>query len=167
MVITLTLEDEIDISRGDMIISSKAMYQMSDNIKATIVWMDEIPMKPYNSYIIKKGTSLVNARFNSKIYKHDINTFEKTDSDRLMLNDIATCTISLDAKIAINAYSTNRYTGSFIVIDRYTNNTVGAGMILEDTLKNKKVDSNKYSEAEKELNSYIRNNYPEWGCQKI
>jgi sulfate adenylyltransferase subunit 1 len=89
-------------------------------------------------------------------------------ADKLELNDIAKCTLSLDRQIAVDPYNKNRHTGSFIIIDRYSNTTVGAGMIVESVQDSQFNDQTRdYTKAEKELNAYIRNNFPEWGCKEI
>jgi len=90
------------------------------------------------------------------------------ETSKLELNDIAKCTLSLDREIAIDAYHENRYTGSFIIIDKYTNSTVGAGMILSSIDDSHlSIETNNYTQAEIELNAYIRKNYPQWNCKAI
>ncbi len=166
MAVTLTLEDEIDISRGDMIVKSDEVPTVSDGFEVMLVWMDETPMDLHSEYIIKRSTSVMNGRISQINYKKDINTFDHMDAEKLQLNDIASVDLSLDRAIASDAYGDNRYTGSFIVVDKYSNNTLAAGMIVrakeggEDAIKS-------YSEAERALNAYIREFYPEWGCKKI
>lgn len=169
MATTLTLEDEIDISRGDMIVKSDDIPQVSNKLSTMIVWMSETPMSLDSSYIIKRATSVLNGAFKSIEYKKDINTFEELNADRLELNDIAKCILSLDRAIAVDSYEYNRYTGSFIIIDKYTNETVGAGMIVTSVVGSEEcvVSSKKYTQAEIELNEFIRINYPEWGCREI
>jgi sulfate adenylyltransferase subunit 1 len=135
MATTITLEDEIDISRGDMIVKSDDIPSVSNHLSAMVVWMDETPMKLNQNYIIKRATSVLNGSFNSIEYKKNINTFEEVEANSLELNDIAKCTISLDRQIALDPYHENRYTGSFIIIDRYTNSTVGAGMIVSSIIE--------------------------------
>ncbi|EQB34269.1 hypothetical protein M947_11740, partial [Sulfurimonas hongkongensis] len=184
MATTITLEDEIDISRGDMIVKSDNIPEVSDHLSCMVVWMDESPLRLNENYIIKRATSVINGTFETIEYKKNINTFEELDADALELNDIAKCTISLDRKIAVDPYQENRYTGSFIIIDKYTNKTVGAGMIL-DSIEGLGVrvqgsgvrgqrsevrvgtEAKEYSNAEIELNKYIRKNYPEWECREI
>ncbi len=166
MAVTLTLEDEIDISRGDMIVKSDAIPEVSNNLKVMMVWMDESALSLNSSYIIKRATSVMNGKFTEIAYKKDINTFEELSAETLELNDIAQCTLKLDRDIALDAYAQNRYTGSFIVIDRYNNNTLGAGMIVSSALSDDE-KSVEYSAAEIELNAFIRKNYPQWGCKKI
>lgn len=168
MAITLTLEDEIDISRGDMIVKSLNIPEVSNKLSVMVVWMSEVSMSLNTSYVIKRATCVINGSFKSIEYKKDINTFEEYPSENLELNDIAKCTLSLDRSIAVDAYKINRYTGSFIVIDRYTNETLGAGMIVESV---ETIDSGlkikDYTQAEVELNKYIRLNFPEWNCEEI
>ncbi|QFR48877.1 sulfate adenylyltransferase subunit CysN [Sulfurimonas lithotrophica] len=170
MATTLTLEDEIDISRGDMIVKTSDIPDVSNKFSVMLVWMSEKPMLLNSNYIIKRATSVINGSFKSVEYKKDINTFDELGSATLELNDIAKCTLSLDRKIAVDPYNENRYTGSFIIIDRYTNNTVGAGMInssiINDSMDDE-VSQKEYTEAEKELNAYIRKNFPEWECKAI
>jgi len=169
MATTITLEDEIDISRGDMIVKSTDIPKVSNHLSAMVVWMDETPLKLNQNYVIKRATSVLNGAFNSIEFKKNINTFEEIDSDSLELNDIAKLTLSLDREIAVDPYHENRYTGSFIIIDKYTNSTVGAGMIVSSIEGFAHLEEEKkvYTQAEIELNAYIRKNFPEWGCKEI
>ena len=170
MATTLTLKDEIDISRGDMIVKSNSIPHVSNKLEVMVVWMDEKKLEINSNYIIKRATSVINGTFKSIEYKKDINSFKEIATDSLELNDIAKCTLSLDRQIAVDPYNDNRYTGSFIIIDRYSNTTVGAGMIVSSVM-NESVDKEdkkrEYTKAEIELNSYIRNNFPEWECKEI
>jgi sulfate adenylyltransferase subunit 1 len=95
-----------------------------------LVWMDDQPMQINKTYDIKRATSVVSGSFEKINYKVNINTYERMQVSQLELNDIASCRMILNRPIAADAYKTNRLTGSFIVIDRITNNTVGAGMII-------------------------------------
>ncbi len=168
MATTITLEDEIDISRGDMIVKSSDIPQVSNHLSAMVVWMDETPLALNQNYVIKRATSVLNGAFNSIEFKKNINTFEEIDAQTLELNDIAKCTISLDREIAVDPYHVNRYTGSFIIIDKYTNSTVGAGMIVSSVEGDAKLEDEKtYTQAEVELNAFIRKNYPQWNCKAI
>ncbi len=168
MATTLTLEDEIDISRGDMIVKSSDIPDVANKFSVMMVWMSEEPMVLNSNYIIKRATSVINGAFKSIEYKKDVNTFDEVDTPVLELNDIAKCTLSLDRKIAVDPYNENRYTGSFIVIDRYNNNTVGAGMIISSVIGDKlEIENREYTQSETELNEYIRRNFPEWECRKI
>jgi len=127
--ITLTLEDEIDISRGDMIVRPGNLPRVADNVEAMLVWMAEEPMVPGKVYWIKQGTSLVTGTVNTLRYQVDVNTLHRTDAPTLNLNEIGRCAISLSQPISFDGYRNNRATGSFVVIDRLTNVTVAAGMI--------------------------------------
>jgi len=170
MATTLTLEDEIDISRGDMIVKSEDIPDISNKFSVMMVWMHEKPMAINSSCVIKHATSVINGSFKSVEYKKDINTFKELPSTTLELNDIAKCTLTLDRKIAVDPYNENRYTGSFIVIDRYTNDTIGAGMILSSIINDSMddaVNQKEYTDAEKALNKYIRDNFPEWECKEV
>lgn len=168
MATTITLEDEIDISRGDMIVKSNSIPEVSNRLSVMMVWMSETAMSLNTNYIIKRATSVINGVFKSIEYKKDINTFEKLEAKKLELNDIAKCTLFLDRQIAVDAYDKNRYTGSFIVIDRYTNETLGAGMIIKSIQSsNEESEIKEYTNAEKALNQYIRENFPEWECKEI
>ncbi len=169
MATTITLEDEIDISRGDMIVKSSDIPKVSNHLSAMVVWMDETPLTLNQNYIIKRATSVLNGAFNSIEFKKNINTFEEINADKLELNDIAKVTISLDREIAVDPYHENRYTGSFIIIDKYTNSTVGAGMIVSsiDGFAHLEEKTKVYTQTEIELNEFIRKNYPEWNCKAI
>lgn len=169
MATTITLEDEIDISRGDMIVKTGDIPKVSNHLSVMVVWMDEAPMKLNQNYVIKRATSVINGAFNAIEFKKNINTFEEIDATELALNDIAKCTLSLDREIAVDPYHENRYTGSFIIIDKYNNSTVGAGMIVSSVegFAHLEEERKVYSKAEIELNEFIRRNYPEWECKAI
>ncbi|TVT70988.1 MAG: sulfate adenylyltransferase subunit CysN [Pseudomonas sp.] len=132
--VTLTLEDEIDVSRGDMLVHADSRPRIADGFEAMLVWMGEEPMLPGKKYDIKRATSYVPASIASIAHKVDVNTLEKGAASSLQLNEIGRVKVSLDAPIALDGYAQNRTTGSFIVIDRLTNGTVGAGMIIADPL---------------------------------
>ncbi|WP_068829555.1 sulfate adenylyltransferase subunit CysN [Pseudomonas sp. BMS12] len=128
--ITLTLEDEIDVSRGDMLVHADNRPQVTDNFEAMLVWMAEEPMLPGKKYDIKRATSYVPGSIASITHRVDVNTLEEGAASSLQLNEIGKVKIALDAPIALDGYASNRTTGAFIVIDRLTNGTVGAGMII-------------------------------------
>ena len=171
MAITLTTEDEIDISRGDMIVHTHNVPRVSNNLKVMIVWMDETPMEVGREYDIKRATTVVTGKVEHINYKVDINTYKREVVDELHLNDIASCRLNLNRAIAADEYKHNRDTGSFIIIDRITNNTVGAGMIVDVARREHDrvipAEERHYSQAERELNAYIRKHYPEWNCKAI
>ncbi len=130
--VTLTLEDEIDVSRGDMLVHADSRPRIADSFEAMLVWMGEEPMLPGKKYDIKRATSYVPGSIASISHKVDVNTLEKGAASSLQLNEIGKVKVSLDAPIALDGYAQNRTTGAFIVIDRLTNGTVGAGMIIAD-----------------------------------
>ncbi len=167
MAITITTEDEIDISRGDMIVHTHSLPSVSNNLKVMLVWMDEQPMSIGRTYDIKRATSVIAGSFEKINYKIDVNSFERMQVEELGLNDIASCRMVLTRPIASDAYSTNRLTGSFIVIDRMTNNTVGAGMIVGLSRRDQGALTKEYTNAERELNAYIRKYFPEWDCKAV
>ena len=167
MAITITTEDEVDISRGDMLVHTNNLPAVSNNLKVMLVWMDETPMQVDRTYDIKRATSVVSGSFEHINYKIDVNTYERTQVETLALNDIASCRMVLTRPIAADAYEDNRLTGSFIVVDRISNNTVGAGMIVGVSRRNTEAISKEYTEAEIELNAYVRKHFPEWDCKTI
>ncbi len=130
--VTLTLEDEIDVSRGDMLVHADSRPRIADSFDAMLVWMGEEPMLPGKKYDIKRATSYVPGSIASIAHKIDVNTLEQGAASSLQLNEIGKVKISLDAPIALDGYAQNRTTGAFIVIDRLTNGTVGAGMIIAE-----------------------------------
>ena len=130
MAVTLTLTDEIDISRGDMVIGQQQQAPIiADKFRATIVWMTEQAMIPGRQYLIILATRSVSGSISRIHHRIDVNTLEHHDADGLKLNEIGSCTIAVNAPAVFDAYGRNRFTGSFIIIDRLTNVTVGAGMI--------------------------------------
>lgn len=130
MAVTLTLDDEIDISRGDMIIGTENISAtVSDRFKATIVWMAEKALTPGRQYTLKLATRSVSGFISLIHHRIDVNTLEHHDASELQLNEIGSCTVSVTAPVVFDPYKTSKGTGSFIIIDRLTNSTVGAGMI--------------------------------------
>jgi bifunctional enzyme CysN/CysC len=127
--IAVTLKDEVDASRGDMIVEAGAPAELSDQFRVNIIWMHEQEMIPGRSYIIKIEGGTANATIAKPRYKINVNNYEQLPADVLELNDIASTNISLDRNIAFDPYEENRTTGSFILIDRESNATVGAGLI--------------------------------------
>ena len=127
--VTLTLADEIDVSRGDIIASAADPPSLSDQFACHIVWMHETPLLPERPYLLKIGTRLAGAQVTAVKHKLNVDTLEHTAARTLGLNDIACCNIGLDRRIAFDPYRELRETGGFILIDRYTHDTVGAGMI--------------------------------------
>ena len=127
--ITLTLTDEIDISRGDVISSADSPAEVADQFEATLVWMGEEPMLPGRPYLLKLGTRTVSATITEPKYKVNVNTMAHLATKKLDLNEIGVCNVALDRPVAFDPYTANRETGGFVLIDRLSNHTVGAGML--------------------------------------
>jgi bifunctional enzyme CysN/CysC len=127
--VTITLADEIDIARGDILASPTAGPEVSDQIAAHVIWMGEEPMVPGRSYLARIGTKTTPMTITALKYRIDVSTREHLAARTLGLNDLAFCNISTAVPVAFDPYEQNRATGSFIIIDRFTNHTVGAGMI--------------------------------------
>jgi len=128
--ITLLLADEIDTSRGDMIVKTGSDIEPVKRIEAHICWLSESPLSPARTYIIRHTARESKAKVESIQYKIDVNTLEQQATPDLKMNDIARMSFKLAQPLMVDSYSKNRATGAFIVIDESTNNTVGAGMII-------------------------------------
>ena len=133
MAITVTLTDEIDVSRGNMLVPVKNVPKVGNEFEAMVVWMHEEPARQGGSYLIKQTTSMVPGVLSNIRYKIDVNNMRKSDepTDQLSLNEIARVHVTLHRQIAFDAYDKNRDTGAFILVDRLSNATVGAGMIID------------------------------------
>jgi bifunctional enzyme CysN/CysC len=127
--VTLTLTDEIDASRGDMIASAEDPPGVADQFEATVVWMADDPMYRGRNYLMRIGSQLATATIAPLKYKLSVNTLEHVAATKLELNEIGVCDLELDRPVAFDPYEANRETGSFILVDRITNDTVGAGML--------------------------------------
>jgi bifunctional enzyme CysN/CysC len=127
--VTVTLEDEVDVSRGDLIVAAREPAEVADEFEATIVWMNEAPLLPGRGYLMKIGPKTVTATVNPLKYKINVTTFGRMAAPTLELNEIGVGNLELDRPIAFDPYKTNRDTGGFILIDRISNDTVGAGML--------------------------------------
>ncbi|HAE64775.1 sulfate adenylyltransferase subunit CysN [Acinetobacter johnsonii] len=130
--VTLTLNDEIDISRGNVLVrADQAAPEISRSVNATVVWMADQPLVIGKLYNLKVGTQTVPAKVTAINYRTNVNTLEKVQVDSLELNAIANVTVEFDAPVVFDRYQDSRYTGSFIFIDRLNNVTIGAGMVEE------------------------------------
>jgi bifunctional enzyme CysN/CysC len=127
--VTLTLADDIDISRGDVIAAADDPPGVADQFEAHVVWMGEHEMLPGRPYLLKIGTRTVGATIGRPKYKVNVNTLEHVAARTLGLNEIGVCNLSVDRPVAFDPYTDNRDMGGFVVIDRFTNNTVGAGLL--------------------------------------
>ncbi|MBT9516894.1 MAG: sulfate adenylyltransferase subunit CysN [Methyloversatilis discipulorum] len=127
--VTLVLEDEVDISRGDVISHKDTPAEVADQFEATLVWMQDEPMMPGRAYLMKIGTRTVTATVTDIKHKVNVNTLEHLAAKQLALNEIAQVKLSIDRPIAFDPYESVRETGGFILIDRISNATIGAGML--------------------------------------
>ncbi|GHT84278.1 sulfate adenylyltransferase subunit 1 [Betaproteobacteria bacterium] len=127
--VTLLLQDEIDVSRGDMIVQQDAAPQARKEIEAIICWFSEVPLDRARTFLIRHTSREVKARLTAITHKLDVNTLERLPAEKLQMNDIARVHFKLAQPVFADPYAANRSTGAFIVIDESNNNTVGAGMI--------------------------------------
>jgi len=127
--VTLTLEDEVDVSRGDVIAATDAAPESATQFQATIIWMHEEPLLPARSYLLKIGSVTANATMMPIRHRINVNTLEKLAAETLELNDIGVCELQVDRPVVFEPYADSRTLGGFILIDRMTFNTVGAGLL--------------------------------------
>lgn len=162
---TITLEDEIDISRGDMIVKTDNLPLHSTGFKTHLVWMSEEPMMPNKQYGFKFATKFVPGSVSSIDHLIDVNTMEQTQAVHMNLNEIGVAQIKLTQPVACDPYEKNRSTGAFIIIDRLTNGTVGAGMIIAESAQGE--SQTRFSEFEVEFNALVRKHFPHWEALDI
>jgi bifunctional enzyme CysN/CysC len=155
--ITLTLSDELDISRGDVILSKKNdQIIKADQFASHLIWMDQEPMLPERNYIFRFNNSYINGKITDLVHSININSYEEVASKKLNLNDIAYCKVAIDKMHAISSYSNNQKLGSFVIIDPYNNKTIGVGMIDHALRRSSNISWHKMSINKKtrsELNS--------------
>ena len=157
--ITLTLTEEVDISRGDVLSKPQQPATVADQFDAQIVWMSEESLFPGRSYLLKLATQTVNATISKIKHQVNVNTLEKLAADKLNLNAVAECNISTDKPLVFDAYQDNPAMGSFILIDRITNNTVGAGM-MRFALRRSSNIQNQFFEINKEARATLNQQKP-------
>jgi sulfate adenylyltransferase subunit 1 len=131
--VTLLLADEVDISRGDMIVKRSEAPEALKQVEATVCWLAETPLSPARTYLLRHTTREVKAKVANIAFRLNVNTLAREEATQLAMNDIAELTLKLAQPIVADAYAVNRTTGAFIIIDESTNNTVGAGMIKRPT----------------------------------
>ena len=131
LAVGVTLQDDIDVSRGDTIVHVNNVPRVDRELDSMIVWMSEEPMQPGKQYLIKHSTRMTPGQISNLRFRVDVNTLHRSQAESLALNEIGRCVVSLTRPIVYDPYTRNRQTGSFIVIDRLTNGTVGAGMVLD------------------------------------
>ncbi len=164
--VTLTLNDEIDVSRGDMIVDKNAMPHMSSRLRAKMVWLNEDGLVPFREYYVKMGTKLTIGSVESIRYRVDVNSLEENEAETLVLNEIGLVDLNLHERAVFDKYRINRNTGAFILIDKLTNATVGAGMVHQP-LTDQTAAPGEVSEFEKNLNAYVRKHFPHWGAKEV
>ncbi|CAM4138422.1 sulfate adenylyltransferase subunit CysN [Aeromonas bestiarum] len=163
--ITVTFADEIDISRGDLLVDAARQPQVTQNVLAHIVWMGEESLQPGRVYDIKLATKKTRGQVEAIRHRIEINKLDELAANELKLNEIGLCELSLTDPVAFDPYQEIRDTGSFILIDRLSNVTVGAGMIVEGLAA--KAVAGQYSEFEIELNALVRKHFPHWQALAI
>ncbi len=139
LAVTLTLEDEVDASRGNTIVKTGNVPVTSDTVEAMLVWMAEEPMVPGKTYMVKHSAQLITGSIESLRYRIDVNTLHSNPSPQLNLNEIGRCRLCLNEMISFDPYKSNRSTGALILIDRITNATVAAAMILDRSASGKRL----------------------------
>lgn len=168
MAVTITLNDEIDISRGDMIVKKENLPHVSSRMRAKVVWMHEQPLTEHKEYYIKFNSKLTTGEFDKIHHRIDVNTMVEHPAGQLELNEIGLVDLEVGEKAMFDDYRSNHKTGAFIIIDRLSNVTVGAGMI-EEPLSDSEEDSEpvEVSAYELELNQFVRKHFPHWGAKDI
>ncbi|MBE4573755.1 sulfate adenylyltransferase subunit CysN [Vibrio navarrensis] len=166
LAVTLTLADEIDISRGDLLVLEEAQVQSTNHLLADVVWMTEQPLQPGRDYDIKIAGKKTIGRVESIRHQYDINHLSSHGAAELPLNGIGLCEWTLNEAVALDNYQECADTGGFIIIDRLTNVTVGAGMVSE-SLAAVAQASGDFSSFEVELNALIRKHFPHWDAKDL
>ena len=164
MAVTLTLTDEIDISRGEMIVKKDNLPVSSQQFNANVVWMHENELEAGREYYIKQGSKMTTGHAVSFEHRIDVNTLEHSAVSQLALNEIGSVNFDVSETLHFDSYQDNHATGAFIIIDRLSNVTVGAGMICKalDGQSN-----GQYSAFEMEFNQLVRKHFPHWGAREI
>ncbi|WP_136253133.1 sulfate adenylyltransferase subunit CysN [Onishia niordana] len=166
--ITVTLEDEIDISRGDWLVGVDDEVPMSNAFEADIVWMHETALEPGRPYDLKLATRDLTGQVSRLDYQVDVNSLEHKPAERLELNAIGRCHVELTTEVPVDDYRRSPGTGSFIVVDRLTNVTVGAGMIRGTSKGSGQVNGEVDWQAfEVELNALVRKYFPHWEAKDV
>lgn len=164
--ITLVLKDEIDISRGDLLVDAQASLPAVQSASIDVVWMAEQPLTPGQSYDIKIAGKKTRARVDAIRYQVDINNLTQREVESLPLNGIGLVELTFDEPLVLDPYQQNPVTGGLIFIDRLTNVTVGAGMVNEPHLQ-ASTSASQYSAFELELNQLIRKHFPHWDARDL
>ncbi|KGY11423.1 sulfate adenylyltransferase [Vibrio tubiashii] len=166
LAVTLTLEDEIDISRGDLIVLENAQVESSNHLLADVVWMTEQPLQPGRDYDVKIAGKKTVGHVEAIRHQYDINNLSTHSAVELPLNGIGLCEWTLTESVALDNYLASQDTGGFIIIDRLTNVTVGAGLVRE-SLSSVETKASNISAFEVELNALVRKHFPHWEAKDI
>ena len=164
--ITIVLKDEIDISRGDLLVDAEASLPAVQSASIDVVWMAEQALSPGQSYDIKVAGKKTRARVDAIRYQVDINNLTQREVETLPLNGIGLVELTFDEPLVLDSYQDNPVTGGLIFIDRLSNVTVGAGMVNEPHLQAQALTS-QYSAFELELNQLIRKHFPHWDARDL
>ncbi|HDS1151477.1 TPA: sulfate adenylyltransferase subunit CysN [Pluralibacter gergoviae] len=164
--VTLVLKDEIDISRGDLLLDADQNLPAVQRASVDVVWMAELPLQPGQSYEIKIAGKKTRVRVDSIAYQVDINNLTHREVDSLPLNGIGLVELTFDEPLALDSYQNNPVTGGMIFIDRLSNVTVGAGMVREPKA-GAVAGSGNFSAFELELNALVRKHFPHWGARDL
>ncbi|WP_038905456.1 sulfate adenylyltransferase subunit CysN [Dickeya zeae] len=164
--VTLVLASEVDISRGDLLVSSEETLQAVRSANVDVVWMAEQPLVPGQSYDIKIAGKKTRARVEKIHYQVDINTLTQRVTESLPLNGIGLVELTFDEPLVLDKYQHNPVTGGMIFIDRLSNVTVGAGLVREPVAQTV-TQTGDYSAFELELNALIRRHFPHWGARDL
>ena len=160
--ITLLIEDDIDISRGDMLVKPDMLPHISDMFQSHVVWMHETVCKPHTDYLLKFENKIVQGYISNILYKKDMNTLMETETDHFEINEIGVVSFQVKNPIMFDEYEKNRATGRFIIIDKTSLHTVGVGMIYAPIYTKTSHNKRKMSIFEKLLLSYVKKKYPHW-----
>ena len=164
--ITLVLKDEIDISRGDLLLDAGETLPAVQSAAVDVVWMAEQPLSPGQSYDIKVAGKKTRARVDSVQHQVDINNLTQRDVEALPLNGIGLVNLTFDEPLVLDTYQQNPVTGGLIIIDRLTNVTVGAGLVREPIVQ-ELATASQFSAFELELNALVRRHFPHWGARDL
>lgn len=160
------LKDEIDISRGDLLLDAGEALPAVQSAAVDVVWMAEQPLSAGQSYDIKVAGKKTRARVDSVQYQVDINNLTQRDVEALPLNGIGLVNLTFDEPLVLDTYQQNPVTGGLIIIDRLTNVTVGAGLVREPIIQEQAAAS-QFSAFELELNALVRRHFPHWGARDL
>ena len=169
--VTLELDDEIDISRGDMLVYSDHLPEVGQSLLAHIIWMNEQAMVSGREYVLKFASKSTYGQVNKILHRINVNTLECESSQQLALNEIGLCYVDVNEPVVFDAYCDSRETGSFILIDRMSNATVGAGLIESLNSEHhsviREMTQERMHEFEVKLNALVREYFPHWESMEI